>query len=371
MGVFIRNKAKRTQKNDDKKPLLVNTNQNTSVIGEEIAIVEKMPIRKGLGDKKIASSEVKKAAIEDVVVKTEEKKEVQIFENTQKREAKPTLIVNSTPRETSIFDNIITPKTSDVFEDAKTRRSNLPRDTQTTDEKYYDFVFGKGVLTNDYINIINKKLSEGLLYHNLDLSFMDLFFFRSFIKGKSIALIANSSDLLNRNHGDLIDSHDIVIRFNSYKLSKPHTGTKTTMHASVYLQNENLDQYVPIRFILSNHSTNWSKKLKTIDKFKQGSILKYNHHVIIPQNFKEPHPSTTGFSTLILLLKLGGYEKINMFGFNFYEGGDSSIYRTDGGMQLPISKVHNYNFEKNFVMEYSYEFNKKDNIITFYDYSTF
>ena len=80
---------------------------------------------------------------------------------------------------------------------------------------------------------------------------------------------------------------------------------------------------------------------------------------------------TTGFSMLILLLKLGGYGSINMFGFDFYENGAKSVLRTESGLNSGVSDAHDYDLEKEFVMLYSYEIDKKNNIITFYDYSTF
>lgn len=228
----------------------------------------------------------------------------------------------------------------------------------------------KSVISELEVEAVNSKLDSELSKNRIDLSFMDLSFFKAFIKDKSIALIANSSDLLKNSNGKLIDSHDIVIRFNSYDIHPEHTGSRTTIHVSVYLQHENLDVYVPIRYILSIHSKNWISKLKTIDKYKQGTFLKFNHHSIIPSIFKDSNPATSGFSTLVLLLKLGGYKKINMFGFNFYEGGQTSILRKKEGMAYPISRVHDYSLEKLLVINNADAIDKDQNIITFYDNSS-
>jgi len=370
MGVFIRNK--KMQKSDEKKPVLINTKPNELIIGDEIPIIEKKSIKSGLGDKKATQFENKKAVIDNVtVVDKTNKKVITTFNNpeTIKKETFP--LTNKTQNIHPESDKIITTKPVINNSEFKFKQQLNKFKPISTDNKYYDFVFGVGVLTDNDINNMTTKLNGILVNRKITLSFMDLFFFRSFIKNKSIALIANSSDLLDRSLGGLIDSHDIVIRFNSYKLLDKDTGVKTTIHASIYLQDENLNEYVPIRFILSNSLSNWSNKLVKIDKYKQGSILKYSHHAIIPSNFKEPHPSTTGFSTLILLLKLGGYHKINMFGFNFYEDGVNSIFRNDAGMDMSISNVHNYLFEKEFIIGCSYEYDDKKNIITFYDHSTF
>lgn len=44
--------------------------------------------------------------------------------------------------------------------------------------------------------------------------------FRNYIKGKSIAVVGNSPCELNKNKGVIIDSHDIVIRFNNFEVSE-------------------------------------------------------------------------------------------------------------------------------------------------------
>lgn len=384
MGIFIKNKTKRVQKDGDKQQELINTNTNKSLIGEEIPIIEKKAIKKGFGVKKEIVKEPVKSTINSVKIDKEEKKPVVLFENkTENAESKTILLTAKPTSRNSTFDKIITPEikpkskleiaeannktVSDIYEKGK---KNL-KVIQNKNNKYYNFVFGKGVLTQNDINLVNKKLNDELKRVKSDISTMDLFFFKSFIKNKTIALVANSSDLLKRKSGLEIDSHDIVIRFNSYNISKEHTGEKTTIHASVYLQNENLEKFVPIRFILSNNISNWGKKVSNLNKFKQGTILKYNHHTVLPYNFKDDEPTTTGFATLIFLLKIGGYEKINMYGFDFYQDGNDSIFRTPNGMDLPISTVHDYLFEKEFMMEYSYEYDDKKNLITFYDYSAF
>jgi len=265
-------------------------------------------------------------------------------------------------------DNIVALKIQEAKNSIKLKTSSFSsnqRSLSTTSEMFDNFIINNEIYDDTYIRTLNSRLDSELIKSNLDISTIDLFFFKSFISNKSIAIVANSSELLNNNLGETIDSHDIVIRFNSYKLIDKHTGSKTTIHASVYLQNENLDKFVPIRFILSNNSKKWVDKIKSIDRYKHSLLLKYNHHSNLSDNFKEPSPSTTGFSALILLLKLGGYNKINLFGFNFYDGGYKSILRTDVGMKSPISKVHNYSFEKKFILKNLSSHDEKNNIITF------
>lgn len=205
------------------------------------------------------------------------------------------------------------------------------------------------------------------------LSSMSLNDFKSYISGKNIALVANSSDLLKTNHGAEIDSNDIVIRFNSFFIDSKHTGEKLTIHAGIYLHNCNYDIKTPIRAIVSISLDRWIDSVKTkIIKHKQGSIIRF-HHVESMRNYKEldiKAPPTTGFVMLLLLLKLGGFKKISIYGFTFYENGQESIFRNSNVAGLAvneISDIHDYCYEKWFIINAATEYDKRNNIYKFYD----
>jgi hypothetical protein len=231
-------------------------------------------------------------------------------------------------------------------------------------------IYDKKNLNIDGITSLSKHVDNQLSINNVNRSFIDLLNFKNFIKDKNIILVANSSDLLKNKNGSLIDSYDIVIRFNSFKIDEEYTGKKTTIHASVYLQDINLDQFVPIRFIVSISLKKWINKIQSLDKFKQSFLLKYNHHNELKDQKTTGAPPTTGFVMLTLLLKLGGFKKLDLIGFNFYDSGISSILRTDEGLALDISTVHNYDLEKEIIMKTASGYDKENNIITFYDNST-
>ena len=234
----------------------------------------------------------------------------------------------------------------------------------------YSILNNKKNLDLDSIISLSKHVDSELDKTNVSRSFIDLLNFKKFIEDKNIILVANSSDLLKNMNGKLIDSYDIVIRFNSFKIDEVHTGKKTTIHASVYLQNINLEQFVPIRFIVSISLKKWVTKIKSLDKFKQSFLLKYNHHNEIKGQETIGVPPTTGFVMLTLLLKLGGFKKLDLIGFNFYESGASSILRTDEGMGLNISNVHDYDLERKIIIKNASNHDKLNNIISFYDNST-
>jgi hypothetical protein len=81
-------------------------------------------------------------------------------------------------------------------------------------------------------------------------------------------------------------------------------------------------------------------------------------------------PPTTGLVMLLLLLKLGGFKKISMYGFTFYENGKESIFRNSdvaGLVADEISDVHDYSYEKWFVFNAATEYDNLNNIYNFYN----
>jgi glycosyltransferase involved in cell wall biosynthesis len=201
--------------------------------------------------------------------------------------------------------------------------------------------------------------------------FLSLLDFKKFIENKSISLVANSSDLLKRANGSIIDSSDIVIRFNAYKIDTRFTGEKMTVHAGVYLHNHNIGVKVPIRCVISISEDRWIQAVK--DKplgYQQGGLLRFSHVIGLPTYRKLgiKGPPTTGFVTLLLLLALGGYREILLHGFTFYENGKRSIYRDNdivGELKSEIADIHDYKFEKEFIAGTSTFYDKKNNIYGF------
>lgn len=186
------------------------------------------------------------------------------------------------------------------------------------------------------------------IFKNIDIeqfNTMGLIDFKNFIHDKTIALVANSSILLKNEYGKEIDAHDIVIRFNSFKIIPENTGSKTTIHVSIYLQDINLDVYVPIRIIVASRLTRWQNKAATIQPYKQGSFLRFSSYHNIVRITLSREPLTTGFTILLLLKMLGGYKKVSLYGFDMYSKNYDSVLRTDGAERYPISDAHNYYIE--------------------------
>jgi cellobiose-specific phosphotransferase system component IIB len=186
-----------------------------------------------------------------------------------------------------------------------------------------------------------------------------------YIQNKRVCLVANSSDLLYNELGEFIDSHDIVVRFNGYKIDKKHTGIKTNIHASIYLSKSRLNEDVDYRLIIANNRSKWQSSIrKNIKKDKQIAIIDMNWPISMnrKKEFFKITP-TTGLNAISFFKTIGGFAELNLIGFNFYDKGSSSVYR-DNDTVGHIAKVHNYKFEKKWVYQ---RFNKTAKHILTYD----
>lgn len=190
-----------------------------------------------------------------------------------------------------------------------------------------------------------------------------------YIQNKRICLVANSSDLSYSELGEFIDSHDVVVRFNGYKIDKKHTGIKTNIHASIYLSNSRLNEYVDYRLIIANTRIKWKNSIrKGVVTDNQIAILDTSWPVHMNNRNKREFFNvipTTGLNTIIFLKTIGGFAELNIIGFNFYDTGSSSVYR-DNDKDRRIAKIHNYKFEKKWVHD---RFNETKKYVLTYDNS--
>lgn len=65
------------------------------------------------------------------------------------------------------------------------------------------------------------------------MTFCDKETVRKAIEGKTIALVGSAPSVL-KNKAGFIDSHDVVVRVNNYKIVQPFTGKRTDIHYSFY-----------------------------------------------------------------------------------------------------------------------------------------
>lgn len=151
---------------------------------------------------------------------------------------------------------------------------------------------------------------------------------------KSVVVVGNAPTLLLKELGAVIDSHDIVIRINGYKIEgyEKHVGTKTNIyarsHTPAYPPNDANDYD---EFWIKPRWRKWKSKfdfmpLKNMEK----NMSKY--HELLVENFesKDKNKSVnegTGLTTIRYAIKRfnkGKNNPISIVGFNCFSGLESN-----------------------------------------------
>lgn len=178
--------------------------------------------------------------------------------------------------------------------------------------------------------------------------------FRNLVAGKSICLIANSGRVGTSAMGSQIDDYDLVVRFNSYKIDPPHTGSRTDIHATIHKHGFNWDRKVTTRLVFGGISGDWKWSLRNrlvpgAQTYLGDESLRWPVRNIgkLGADVWSGIP-TTGFNMLFLLDFLDVSPKLDLIGFDFYESG---AYRVPEAMKLAITSVHEYTSEKEWVMQ--------------------
>lgn len=177
--------------------------------------------------------------------------------------------------------------------------------------------------------------------------------FRNEIAGKSVCLVANSGRVGSSSLGAEIDGYDLVVRFNSYRIDPAHTGSRTDVHATIHKHGFNWDQRVTTRLVFGGISGDWKHSLRNrlvpgAQRFLGDESLRWPVRNIgrLGTDAWTGIP-TTGFNMLFLLDFLDVSPTLDLIGFDFYESG---AYRVPEAMRMPITSVHEYTSEKEWVM---------------------
>ncbi|MGW5970245.1 glycosyltransferase family 29 protein [Streptomyces sp. NPDC055186] len=178
--------------------------------------------------------------------------------------------------------------------------------------------------------------------------------FRNQVAGKSVCLIANSGRVGSSSMGAEIDAYDLVVRFNSYRIDAKHTGGRTDIHATIHKHGFNWDQRVTTRLVFGGVSGDWKYSLRNrlvpgAQQFLGDESLRWPVRNIgrLGADAWSGIP-TTGFNMLFLLDFLDVSPTLDLIGFDFYESG---AYRVPEAMKMPITSVHEYTSEKEWVMQ--------------------
>lgn len=185
---------------------------------------------------------------------------------------------------------------------------------------------------------------------------MNLHRFRSYLAGRSVALVANSPALLGSGLGPVIDGYDIVLRFNSFALVPGDTGRRTDVHVAFHKYDYNLSVPVDVRILLSAREDLWRESMKLrvrpgAQRWLGDSSLRWpavSLGLIGPdEEFRLP---TAGFNLLRLLLHLDVSSRIDLIGFDFYRSG---MHRLAGAARIPHSPGHRSAAEQDWVMAHA------------------
>ncbi|MBW1595786.1 glycosyltransferase family 29 protein [Streptomyces sp. JJ38] len=178
--------------------------------------------------------------------------------------------------------------------------------------------------------------------------------FRNLIAGKSICLVANSQRVGSSSMGEEIDSYDLVVRFNSFRIDAPATGSRTDIHATIHKHGFNWGEKVQTRLVFGGLEEQWKQSIRQrlvpgAQRYLNDASLRWPLRNLGRVSEEEwPSIPTSGFNMLWLLDFLDVNPTIDLIGFDFY---DSGAYRLPGAMKLPITSVHEYLSEKAWVMD--------------------
>lgn len=161
--------------------------------------------------------------------------------------------------------------------------------------------------------------------------------FGKYCDNKTIAIIGNSSKLLNNKFGKIIDGHDIVVRMNhAPKFSKAYAtsvGAKTDIisyglsRLDIAKQISNMCNPLYNLFLIRCNGP--IKDPSVYNGFKNpihGTIEEYKE---LKEKFNSFKPST-GAVTINFFIKNTNFKKINLYGFDFFNS-SSKITKNEFG----------------------------------------
>ena len=189
--------------------------------------------------------------------------------------------------------------------------------------------------------------------------------FQEYCKDKTIAVVGNSSCLFDKSYGELIDSHDIVIRFNwaletNIKRWPANVGTKFDVYVFAIRSASKLrsilnrgilrDKDFVIR---TRHDDSFY-----LDEKDRKRILYYSadefKESISNEHFIDKEPSSGAMITQFLI-DCVDFKSISLFGFDFFESSKNRPMESNEFKSFFFnahSKENESHFFKSLISEY-------------------
>ena len=175
-------------------------------------------------------------------------------------------------------------------------------------------------------------------------------------KDSTVCIVGNGPSIMKTKKGALINEHDIVIRFNDFKIKgyEKHVGNKTT-HWFTGLGGQQTPRRASdikqIQTVIYSHMTdriNSRVNMKILGRPSK-PVLYVNRKMrtyIINKYFSPTMCPTTGIFTICLLLEY--YNKpISIIGFDFKRSNETMLHYF--GKATKYIKEHNFEKEKDII----------------------
>jgi hypothetical protein len=177
--------------------------------------------------------------------------------------------------------------------------------------------------------------------------------FRNLITGRSLCMVANSPVLEGSSLGKEIDSYDLVVRFNSFRIEPADTGERTDIHATGHRHLHNWDRPVDTRLIVCGESADYRHAVRRLVPGAQrrvgdDSVRWPVRAVGRMQSDVWPQVPTTGFNLMWLVDFLDVSPRFDLIGFDFFASG---AWRLPEAMRLPVPAAADHSRERAWVME--------------------
>ena len=180
-----------------------------------------------------------------------------------------------------------------------------------------------------------------------------------------VAIVGNSPKVLEEDHGEFIDSHDVVIRCNkgTHRGYENHVGSRTDYRViNIHIANllSNFDSMIQDKHFTDLFDDWAGKKPEDIVEKNETIVLKdavdYTYDKV---KFIDFHQPARGFAELNGLqggLSVGGcailfahttlkYDCMNCFGFSFYEDNNTCSHYFEKVNNKPISHNHKREYD--------------------------